>query len=424
MIRLLRNIWNTPDLRAKILFTLSILIVFRVLAYIPMPGVNVAQIRSLFDSNQLLSLLNLFSGGGLANFSIITLGLNPYINASIIMQLLTMVFPRLEELSKEGESGQRKINQYTRFLTVPLAIVQGIGVFVLLRNQGLIGSLDIFYIALLVVTMTAGTLLVVWLGELISEKGIGNGISILIFAGILAQLPSNVGSILQGQTSASTSLFWIGIIMLLVITGVVFITEGQRPIPVQYAKRVAGNRLIGGQSSHIPLRVNQAGVIPIIFAISLVLLPSTVSGYLLNAQWPWVAQTAQAVYNFFQNTLYFAAIYFFLVLAFSFFYSTVSFNPQRISDDLQKNGGFVPGIRPGANTRNFLSNVLMRITLIGGLFLGAVAVLPYALTSIFPDVGQLALQGTSLLIVVSVILETAKQIQAMLVMRNYEGFLD
>ena len=253
---------------------------------------------------------------------------------------------------------------------------------------------------------------------------IGNGISILIFAGILAQLPSQFGATIQAQTSQSSSLFFVLAIALLVIAGVVYITEGMRPIPVQYAKKVAGNRLIGGQSSHIPLRVNQAGVIPIIFAISLVLLPSTVSGYLMNVEWSWLADAAVAVNNFFANTFYFAVVYFVLVVAFTFFYSTVSFNPKRIGEDLQKQGGFIPGIRPGAPTENHLKNVLLRITLIGGVFLGVVAVLPYALTSVFPDVGQLALGGTSLLIIVSVILETTKQIQAMLVMRNYEGFLN
>lgn len=339
------------------------------------------------------------------------------------MQLMTMVLPRLEELSKEGPSGQRKINQYTRFLTVPLAVIQGIGVFVLLRNQGLISSMDYLHIALLILTMVAGTLLVVWMGELISEKGIGNGISILIFAGILAQLPSQFGIALQAQTSDASALYMVIAIALLVITGVVYITEGMRPIPVQYAKRVSGNRMVGGQTSHIPLRVNQAGVIPIIFAISLVMLPTTISGYLMSSEWQTVADIAVQVNNFFANTFNFAAVYFVLVVAFTFFYSTVTFNPQRISEDLQKHGGFVPGIRPGASTQNYLKNVLLRITLIGAIFLAVVAVLPYALTSVFPDVGQLALGGTSLLIMVSVVLETSKQIQAMLVMRNYEGFM-
>ena len=281
-------------------------------------------------------------------------------------------------------------------------------------------------IALLVLTMTAGTLIVVWLGELISEKGIGNGVSILIFAGILAQLPGMLGSTFQASTTGNQSLMWFSLITLVVIVGVVYITEGRRPIPVQYAKRVAGNRTVGGQSSNIPLRVNQAGVIPIIFAISLVMLPTTLSGYLLTAQWSWLAQTAQAVNSFFANTYNFAAVYFVLVLAFAFFYSTVTFNPQRISEDLQKQGGFIPGIRPGLPTQSHLRAVLMRVTLIGAIFLGVIAVLPYALSSLMPDLGQLALSlgGTSLLIVVSVILETSKQVQAMLVMRNYEGFLN
>jgi preprotein translocase subunit SecY len=424
MIRLLKNIWQTPDLRSRILFTLAFLLLFRVLAYIPMPGVNVAQLRNLFNQNQILNLLNLFSGGGLANFSIIALGLNPYINASIILQLLTMVFPQLEEMSKEGERGQQKINQYTRILTVPLAIIQGIGVFVLLKNQGIIAFSDYLHIALLILTMTAGSMLLIWIGELITEKGIGNGVSLLIFAGILARFPTTLGQAFQTQTTQNGSTFLIlGAIALLVTAGVVFITEGQRRIPVQYAKRLAGNRLVGGQATHIPLRINQAGVIPIIFAISLVMLPGTIASYLVRLSNQQVVHAAQAVQNFFNNTLYFALIYFALVLGFAFFYSTVTFNPQRISEDMQKSGGFIPGIRPGKPTSDYLQKILVRVTLIGGIFLGILAVLPYAVRSFFPDVSSLALGGTSLLIVVSVILETTKQMEAMMVMRNYEGFL-
>lgn len=424
MIRLLRNIWNTPDLRSKILFTLLLIAIYRVLTFIPMPGVDVTQLQALINGNQLLNLINLFSGGGLANFSIVGLGLNPYINASIIIQLLTMVFPKLEELSKEGEQGQQKINRYTRYLTVPLAIVQGIGAYALLRSQGVIQSMDIIHISLLVLTMTAGALFLVWLGELITEKGIGNGVSILIFAGILARLPIEIQQALATQTSQNGMIwFMLAAIILLVVMGTVYITEGQRRIPVQYAKRLSGNRLVGGQSTYIPLRVNQAGVIPIIFAISLVLFPGTIAGYLVNYKIDWVAQMAQSVQAFFNDTLYFALIYFVLVVAFSFFYSTVTFNPTRIAEDLQKYGGFIPGIRPGKSTSNYLQQILVRITLIGGLFLGVIAVLPYALQAVFPDIGSLALGGTSLLIVIAVILETAKQVESMLVMRNYEGFL-
>jgi preprotein translocase subunit SecY len=424
MIRLLRNIWNTPDLRTKILFTLLLIAAYRVLTYVPMPGVDVARLHSLIANNQLLDLINLFSGGGLANFSIVGLGLNPYINASIIIQLLTMVFPKLEELSKEGEQGQQKINRYTRYLTVPLAIVQGIGAYALLRSQSVIQSMDIFHIGLLVLTMTAGALLLVWVGELITERGIGNGVSILIFAGILARLPITFQQALQTQTSQN-GMVWLvlAVIMLLIIMGTVYITEGQRKIPVQYAKRLTGNKLVGSQATFIPLRVNQAGVIPIIFAISLVLFPGTIAGYLVGAKIAWIAHTATMVQGFFNNTLYFSLIYFVLVVAFSFFYATVTFNPSRIAEDLQKYGGFIPGIRPGQATTNYLQQILVRITLIGGLFLGIIAVLPYVLRAIFPDVGSLALGGTSMLIVIAVILETAKQIESMLVMRNYEGFL-
>lgn len=424
MIRLLRNIWNTPDLRSKILITLMLIVAYRVLAYIPMPGVNVSQLQALIANNQLLDLLNLFSGGGLANFSIVGLGLNPYINASIIIQLLTMVFVQLEELTKEGEQGQQKINRYTRYLTVPLAVVQGIGAYALLHSQGIIPAMDYVHIGSMILTMTAGSLLLVWIGELITEKGIGNGVSILIFAGILARLPISIAQAVQGQTS-QTNVIWLalGLIILLVIMGVVFITEGQRRIPVQYAKRLSGNKLIGGQSTYIPLRVNQAGVIPIIFAISLVLFPGTVAGYFVNSSTEWIASLAQSVQSFFNNTTYFAVIYFCLVVAFSFFYSTVSFNPGRIAEELQKYGGFIPGIRPGKTTSDYLQQILVKITLMGGVFLGLIAVLPYLLRAVFPDLGSLTLGGTSLLIVIAVILETAKQIESMLVMRNYEGFL-
>lgn len=424
MIRLLRNIWNTPDLRSKILFTLFIILVYRILTFVPMAGVNVAQLKSLISNNQLLDLINLFSGGGLANFSIVGLGLNPYINASIIIQLLTMVFPKLEELSKEGEQGQQKINRYTRYLTVPLAVVQGIGAYALLRSQGVIQTMDLVHVALLILTMTAGALLLVWLGELITEKGIGNGVSILIFAGILAQMPIQFQQALATQTSQNGMVWGIlGIMAVVIVMGIVFITEGQRRIPVQYAKRLSGNKLVGGQSTYIPLRVNQAGVIPIIFAISLVLFPGTIASYFINYDIDWVAKTAQSVQAFFNDTFYFALIYFVLVVAFSFFYSTVTFNPARISEDLQKYGGFIPGIRPGKSTGDYLQQILVKITLIGGLFLGVIAVLPYILRAAFPDIGSLALGGTSLLIVIAVILETAKQIESMLVMRNYEGFL-
>jgi preprotein translocase subunit SecY len=424
MIRLLRNIWNTPDLRSKILFTLFIIGVYRILTFVPMAGVNVSQLRSLISGNQLLDLINLFSGGGLANFSIVGLGLNPYINASIIIQLLTMVFPKLEELSKEGEQGQQKINRYTRYLTVPLAIVQGIGAYALLRSQGIIQNMDLVHVSLLILTMTAGALLLVWLGELVTEKGIGNGVSILIFAGILAQLPVQLQQALATQTSqGGTVWFVLAIVAIIIVMGIVFITEGQRRIPVQYAKRLSGNKLVGGQSTYIPLRVNQAGVIPIIFAVSLVLFPGTVASYLVNNQIDWIAKSAQAVQAFFNDTFYFALIYFVLVVAFSFFYSTVTFNPTRIAEDLQKYGGFVPGIRPGKSTSDYLQQILVKVTLIGGLFLGIIAVLPYIMRAMFPDIGSLALGGTSLLIVIAVILETAKQVESMLVMRNYEGFL-
>lgn len=424
MLTFLRNTWKTPDLRNKILFTLAIILLYRILAHIPMPGANISQLRAAADGSALLGLLNLFSGGGLSNFSIAALGLSPFITASIIIQLLTMAIPHLEELSKEGESGQNKINRYTRILTVPLAIIQGISVFALLRANGLVNTLDTYQIALLLIVLTAGTMLVTWMGELITEKGIGNGVSILIFAGILAGFPTTIINAVSANTAGAGVFFILAAIAAAVIAGIVYITEGERPIPVQYASKVAGNRTVGGQSSYIPVRVNQAGVIPIIFASSLVTLPLIAAQFFVNSDIKWLADTAVFIQaNFSSTGLLYGAIYFLLVLGFAFFYSTIAFNPERISEDLQKRGGFVPGIRPGAPTKKFLQQTSSRITLIGGLFLAAIAVLPLTTSAFFPDATSLAIGGTSLLIIVSVILETAKQIQAMMVMRNYEGFL-
>ncbi len=424
MIKFLRNVWSTPDLRSKLLFTIGIVVLYRVLAHVPMPGANVAQLQSAMNGDALLGMLNLFSGGGLVNFSIAALGLGPFITASIVIQLLTMAIPKLEELSKEGESGQNKINRYTRYLTVPLAILQGISIFALLRNYGVVNAMDLTHTILLLITLTAGTMLVVWLGELITERGIGNGISILIFAGILAGFPVTIGNAVAAATGGYGAFFIIAIIAVAVIAGIVYITEGQRPIPVQYASKVAGNRTTGGQSSYIPLRVNQAGVIPIIFASSLIMLPTVASSYLVNSQWDWLAQASRFIQaNFASTGLAYGVVYFLLVLAFTFFYSTIAFNTDRITEDLQKRGGFVPGIRPGPPTKRFLQQTSTRITLIGGLFLAFIAILPLTMGAFFPDAASLALGGTSLLIIVSVILETSKQMQAMLVMRNYEGFL-
>jgi len=426
MFRVLRGIWKTPDLRNKILITFGILIVFRIAAHIPVPGVDINSLRKLFEDNQLLGLLDLFSGGTLFNFSIVALGLNPYINASIIMQLLGMVLPKLEELQKEGEYGRQKINQYTRMLTIPLSVVQAYGVLVLLTRSGggVLTNISIVETIAIIITMTGGTIFLMWLGEQISEFGLGNGISILIFAGIVGRIPVTIGQTISIFDPRNIiNLVWILVLGLIVIAAVVFINEGHRRILVQYARRIRGNRLYGGQTTHLPLRVNQAGVIPIIFAVSIILFPGMLATFLASSTVSFVANLAVSIRDFFNNTTYYSAIYFLLVVFFTYFYTQVTFNPTKISDEIKKYGGFIPGIRPGRYTADYLSFILNRITLVGGIFLGVIAILPFIVTEI-TNVKTLALGGTGLLIVVSVVLETTKQLESMIIMRSYEGFLE
>jgi len=417
--------WKTPELRRRILFTILMLAVFRLFAHIPVPAVDIRKLRDLFAQNELLSLLDIFSGGTLANFSVMALGLNPYINASIIFQLLTMIIPRLEELSKEGESGRELINQYTRILTVPLSILQAFGMYMLLRNQSIIESLGPLPLIGLVITMATGTMVLMWFGELITEYGIGNGISMLIFAGIIGRLPiSLVQTAAISQNTNVFNLSTFAAIAIIVIAGIVFINEAVRKVTVQYAKRIRGSRMYGGQTTHLPLRVNQAGVIPIIFAVSLVLLPSMLGRFLAVVPNPTVSRIAGFASTVFTpgGALY-NLVYFFLVIGFTYFYTAVVFNPVKISDDIKQYGGFVPGIRPGKPTADYLNYILTRITTAGALFLGLIAVLPSVVQGL-TNVVTLTIGGTGILIVVSVVLETTKQLEAMLVMRSYEGFLE
>lgn len=419
----LRGAIRAPEVRKKILFTAGILIIFRIFAHIPVSGVNLASLKLLFSQNQFLGLLDIFSGGTLANFSVMALGLNPYINASIILQLLTMVFPKLEALSKEGETGRQKINQYTRFLTVPLAILQAVGMYALLRSQNIISFLTPIGFVSFIITMTAGTMLLVWLGELISEKGVGNGISILIFAGIVGRLPVVFGQTVTTATSQNSFNMIVFLVMgLIVISSIVIMNEATRQITVFYAKRVRGNKMYGGQSTHLPLRLNQAGVIPIIFAVSLVLLPSLIANYATASKNPILHNIATTITTWFNpaGTIY-NLVYFFLVVGFTYFYTAVIFNPKKISEEIQKYGGFIPGIRPGTPTANFLNYILTRITLAGAVFLGIIAIFP-TIAKTITGVQTLLLGGTGILIVVSVILETVKAIEAQLVMRSYEKF--
>lgn len=421
----LRQIWTARDLRQKLLFTAAMLFIYRFLAHIPAAGVDRNALKILFNSSQLLGLLDIFSGGTLANFSLVALGLGPYINASIIMQLLSVVFPKLEELQKEGEYGREVVNQYTRLLTVPIAILQAFGMYFLLKSQGVIGLLGPLQLLALLATMTAGTILTVWLGELITEYGVGNGISLLIFAGIVGRLPVTVGqTALTIETLDPMNILVFVVMGLLVVAGVVFMNEASRNIVVQYAKRLRAGRVYGGQSTHLPLRVNQAGVIPIIFAVSLVLLPSMVGKFIEQVPNKLIANTAQQIVTFMTpgGTPY-NLIYFVLVVGFTYFYTAIVFNPDKIADDLKKYGGFIPGVRPGEATSKYLSGVLNRITLAGALFLGAIAIFP-AIGQNILKIPSLSIGGTGLLIVVSVVLETTKSLQSQLLARNYEGFLN
>jgi len=414
MFKKILEILKTKDLRAKILFILFVFAVFRLMANIPIPGIDVARIREFFGGNQFFGLMNLFTGGALDNVSIVMLGLGPYITAVIIFQLLTMIFPQIEKLYKEeGEAGKQKFNQYCRIAAVPFALIQGYSMIFFLKSQGAIGSLDPMIMITAVLSIVAGSTILMWLGELISERGIGNGVSLLIFAGIVADFPNNIQRIFI--TFDQTQLFsyiLFGLLSLLVIAGVVLINEGRRNISVSYAKRVRGNKMYGGASTYLPLNINPAGVIPIIFAISFLMLPSMLSSFL-----GWTA-----VSNFLNNTWVYGIIYFILVFAFTFFYTAVTFDPKSISTNLQKMGGFVPGIRPGENTAQFLQNILSKVLVIGATSLGLIAVMPLIIQGI-TGIQEFAFMigGTALVIIVSVALETMRQINSQLEMREYDS---
>jgi preprotein translocase subunit SecY len=421
----LLNAFRAPDIRRRLLYVLGILIIFRFLAHVPVPGVNQTQLAQYLQSNALFGVLDLLSGGGLSSFSVVALGVNPYINASIIMQLMTGVVPSLQSLSREGEYGRNKINQYTRYLAVPMALLQSYGFLALLNSQGILSSgFDLSNGATLtqIVTLTAGSMTLMWLGELITEKGIGNGISFIIFAGIVSRAPTAIGGFLS--TPNLPLVIGFALIAIISVSVIIYIQEGQRRIPIQYASRVRGRRMYQGGQTFLPLRVNQAGVIPIIFAISILLFPQQIASYFTGSEVGWVAGTAQAIVGFFNpRTIPYVALYFTLTVGFTYFYTAFTFKPDDTAEQLRKNGGFIPGIRPGRPTADYLARVVTRITIAGALFLGIVATLPTLLGLIFPSLSGIALGGTGLLIVVSVIVETMKQIEAQLLMRNYEGFI-
>jgi preprotein translocase subunit SecY len=420
----LLNALRAPDIRRRILYVLGVLIIFRLLAHVPVPGVNKAALDTFFNTNPLFGLLDLFSGGGLSNFSVVGLGVNPYINASIIMQLMTGVVPSLQNLSREGEYGRSQINRYTRYLAVPLAALQAYGFLALLASQNVLSTpfdLASWETLTQIVSLTAGSILLMWLGELITEKGIGNGISFIIFAGIVSRVPRALGAFFANP-DVGTALAVI-VLAVFAVGVVIYIQEGQRRIPIQYASRVRGRRLYQGGQTFLPLRVNQAGVIPIIFAVSILLFPVQIAQYFTTSQVGVVSSIAQAIVSFFSNTVVYATMYFLLTVGFTYFYTAFTFKPDETAEQLRKNGGFIPGIRPGRPTQEYLAKVVTRITLAGALFLGAVAVEPYVMSAAIPSLAGLGLGGTSLLIVVSVVVETMKQIEAQLLMRNYEGFI-
>lgn len=414
--------WHVKEVRQGLLYVLGMMVIFRIAANIPLPGINLEALRAFFASNQVLGLLNLFSGGTIHNFSVVALGVAPYITASIIFQLLGMVVPRIEEIQKEGESGQKRINQWTRLLTVPLAIIQAFGLLSLFRQSQVPILADEGALRLMVImsAVTAGTVFLMWVGELISEKKVGNGVSLLIFAGIVASLPSSISQFVSTYDSTNwiTLAAYVGIAVL-TIAGVVFVTEGQRNIPVQYARQMTATGAGSSTGSTLPLRVNMVGVIPIIFAISMLLFPSVIAQFFVQARIAWVASSAQWVIVTLQNQLIYGILYFVLVVGFTYFYTEVVFHPDKIAENMQKQGGFIPGIRPGRPTAEYIQRVISRVTLGGALFLGVIAVLPL-IAQYFTGTQTLALGGTSLLIAVSVIIESVKQVEAQVTMREYD----
>lgn len=419
----IRQIWKIKDLRYKILFVLGILIIFRLAAHIPVPGVNIDNLKDLFDRNQMFGMLNLLSGGAMSNFSLVALGVGPYITASIIMQLLTMIVPKLEEISKEGSSGQQKINQYARYLAVPMAALQGYGMIMLFRqsSNAIINFSSTIQLVSTIVVMTAGTIFLMWLGELITEKKIGHGISLIIFAGIVERLPISLQqSLATFEKGQIINWVILGVLALITIAGVVLLTEGQRNIAVTYARRVRGNKMYGGMDTYLPLKVNQAGMIPIIFAISIVLLPGLAGQIIARSSVAWIASFGISLAALFQNQVVYGLAYFTFVVAFTYFYTSIIFHPDQIAEHLQKQGGFVPGLRPGRPTAEYLGTVSRRIMLAGAISLGLIAVLPVVTGNVF-KFSSFMIGGASVLIVVSVVLETVRQIQAQISMHEYEG---
>ena len=425
MIESLLNAFRAPDIRRRILFVLGILIVYRLLATVPLPGVDHDALKAFFQKNPAFGILDLFAGGGLSQLSIVGLTMNPYINASIIMQLMTGVIPALQNLSREGEYGRQRLNQYTRYLTVPMALLQAFGILSALNADGvIIGGFGLgnFTSWVQMLTMVAGAVVLMWLGELITERGIGNGISFIIFAGIVSRAPAGVTSLLSNPNPRD--VIAVVLFAIIAVAVIIYIQEGQRRIPIQYASRVRGRRIYQGGQTFLPLRVNLAGVIPIIFAISILQFPAQLAIYFSYSTVEGVANAARAVSSFLLSTTpQYAIMYFLLTVGFTYFYTAFTFKPDETAEQLRKNGGFIPGIRPGRPTQDYLKSVVQRITIAGALFLGVIAVAPVVAGILDQNLQGVALGGTGLLIVVSVVVETMKQIEAQLMMRNYEGFI-
>lgn len=418
------KIFKLPDLRNKILITIILLIIFRLFANIPLPGVNIDELKDFFSNNQFFGMMNMFSGGAMENFSIAMMGVGPYITSSIIFQLLTMIVPSLENLSKEGDSGRQKINQYTRIITVPLALVQSFAMISLLKNQGIISGWHGMELFTMLSALTAGTILLMWLGELISEKGIGNGISLIITIGIISSVPPMILQTIYGRDLTDISQI-INLLIFaafaVIVTGlIVWFNYSERQIPITYARRARGLNS-GGVDTYLPLRVTMAGVIPIIFALSIMIFPGVIAKFFQGARSVSLANAAGWVEQLFQNQTFYGITYFVIVILFTFFYTSVVFKPDQVSENLQKRSGFIPGLRPGKETSQYLEFVVNRITLLGAVFLGLIAVMPFIIPKI-TNISNMVLGGTGILIVVSVILDTIRQIKAQIIMRNYDHY--
>jgi len=418
--RKLKVVYEDEQLRSRVLFVLAALVVFRFLAAIPIPGINAAELQAFLTNNQFFGLLNVFSGGGFSTLSIVMLGVGPYITASIIMQLMTILIPRLKELyQEEGDAGRERFMQYSRYLTLPLAFIQAFGFLLLLQQNGIVPHLAFTQLLTNICVIAGGSILLMWIGELISEFGVGNGVSLIIFAGIVARIPTDLSQF-AFSFDISQLPAYLGFVLaaLAIMAGVVFITEAERPIPITYARRVRGMRVMGGISTYLPLRVNQAGVIPIVFALSILLFPQMIATFLSRSAISAVALAASLVVRALANQWVYGVLYFFFVVVFTYFYTAITFEPHQVAKNLQKNGAFIPGVRPGQTTAEYLGTIITRITLVGALFLGALAVLPLILRGL-TGITAITIGGTALLIVVSVVLDVVKKIDAQTSIREY-----